>query len=137
MVLGADKLTRLPDQIKADIVKVMGQLAQQLPPALQAVTPVDTGHLKQSWKTRHFSYQVKLRNTAFYSDFVENGTSRMKAQPMITPMLPGIEAEIERAILSGTDLYLKNGQFPDRATQLKTAYKSKYGNYGSARGFRG
>jgi Bacteriophage HK97-gp10, putative tail-component len=137
MVVGADQLARLPDKIKADIVKVMGQLAQQLPPALQAVTPVDTGHLKQSWKTRHYSYQVKLRNTAFYADFVENGTRRSKAQPMITPMLPVIEAEIERAILSGTDLYLKNGQFPDRATQLKTAYRSKYGDYGSASGFSG
>jgi hypothetical protein len=115
----------------------MGQMATQLPPVLGARTPVDTGHMRQSWKTRHFSYQVKLRNTAFYSDFVENGTSRMKAQPTITPMLPIIEAEIERAILSGTDFYLSGGAFPDRATQIKQGYQKKYGNYGSARGFSG
>jgi len=137
MVSGSDQLSTLPDFVKADITKVMGQLATQLPNALRPVTPVDTGHLKQSWKTRHTAYQVKLRNTAFYSDYIENGTKRMKAQPMINPMLPVIEAEIERAILSGTDFYLRGGAFSDRATQLKTAYKSKYGNYGSARGFSG
>jgi hypothetical protein len=137
MVAGSDQLARLPEEIKRDIEKVMGQMATQLPNVLQPVTPVRTGHLKRSWKTRASRYQVKLRNTAFYSDYVENGTSRMRAQPMITPMLPMIESEIERAILTGTDFYLRGGAFSDRASQLKTAYKSKYGNYGSQAGYSG
>jgi HK97 gp10 family phage protein len=137
MVVGAEKLARLPEEVKADITKVMGQMAVQLPNVLQPRTPIDTGHLRRSWKTRHTAYQVKLRNTAFYSDYVENGTSRMKAQPMIAPLLPIIEAEIERSILSGTDFYIRGGAFSDRASQLKQGYKSKYGTYGSQRGFSG
>lgn len=54
---------------------------------------------------------------------------------MLTPMLPVIEAEVERAIRTGTDFYIKGGAFTDRATQLKNAYKSQYGNYGSHRGY--
>jgi len=137
MVMGVAQLQNIPEQVRKDIEKVMSQMATQLPTVMQAVTPVDTGHMRASWKTRHTAYQVKLRNTAFYSDYIENGTSRMKAQPMITPMLPMIEAEIERSITTGTDFYLRGGAFPDRATQLKTGYKSKYGNYGSHKGYRG
>lgn len=137
MVAGSDQLRRLPDQVKGDIVKVMGQMADQLPNVLQPRTPIRTGHLRRSWKTRHSVYQVKLRNTAFYSDYIETGTSKMRAQPMITPLLPVIEAEIERSILTGTDFYIRGGAFSDRASQLKTAYKSKYGNYGSQAGYSG
>lgn len=137
MVMGAAQLQNISEQVKRDIEKVMSQMATQLPAVMQAVTPVDTGHMRASWKTRHSTYQVKLRNTAFYSDYIENGTSRMKAQPMIAPMLPIIEAEIERSITTGTDFYLRGGAFPDRATQLQTGYRSRYGNYGSHRGYSG
>jgi hypothetical protein len=137
MVASSGQLSRLPEDIKADITTVMEQMSVQLPNVLGPLTPVDTGHMRQSWKTRRFSYQVKLRNTAFYSDYVENGTKRMKAQPTITPMLPTIEGELERAITTGTDFYLRGGAFTDRATQLKNAYKAKYGKYGSQGGHSG
>lgn len=74
-MIGAAQLQNIPEQVRADITKVMGQMATQLPPVMQAVTPVDTGHMRASWKTRQHSYQVKLRNTAFYSDYIENGTA--------------------------------------------------------------
>lgn len=137
-ILGADQIRRLPDEVVADVIKVMGQVSAQVPNVLGPITPIDTGHMRQSWKGRHNGkFQTTIRNTAYYSDFVENGTSRMKAQPTITPMLPIIEAEIFRAVSTGTDFYLSGGAFPDRANQLKTAYKSKYGNYGSQVGFSG
>jgi HK97 gp10 family phage protein len=136
-VTGADQLSRLPEEIQKDIIKVMGQVAIAVPNSLRPVTPIRTGHLRQSWKSRHFKYQVKIRNTAFYSDFVENGTSRMQARPMISPLIPVIESEIERAITTGTDFYIRGGAFTDRATQLKNAYQQKYGNYGSQQGFSG
>jgi hypothetical protein len=61
----------------------------------------------------------------------------MRAQPMISPMLPIIEAEIERAIVTGTDFYIAGAAFSDPADQLKRAYQSKYGNYGSHVAFSG
>jgi len=131
------QLTGLGQQIIKDATKVMGQVADQVPNAVMQVTPVDTGHLKRSWKSRSSGLQVKILNNAFYSGYVENGTSRSRAQPMITPMIPRIEAEIERAIVTGTDFNIRGGSYSDPSDQLRRAYRARYGSYGSGAGYRG
>jgi HK97 gp10 family phage protein len=131
------ELSRLPEEIKNDIAKVIAQAATGIPNALKPLTPIRTGHLRRSWKGTHTKFQGRVSNTAAYAAFVEFGTSRSRAQPMLSPLIPLIEVEIERAIMTGTDFYLKGAAFTDRATQLKQGYKSKYGNYGSHRGYSG
>jgi Bacteriophage HK97-gp10, putative tail-component len=135
--MSIQQLARLPDDLKRDISKVMQQVSVGVPNAVRPITPIDTGHLRRSWRGRHSKFAVQIRNTAFYSDWIENGTKRMRARPMISPMLPLIEAEIERAIVTGTDWYLPGSAFSDPADQLKRTYRSKYGSYGSHVGFSG
>lgn len=135
--MDTSQLDQLPRGIQESIARVMGQVSVAVPNALAPLTPVDTGHLKQSWKGRHSNTQAQVFNTAFYAGFVESGTKRMKARPMITPMIDPVVQEIQRAILTGTDFSIPGGAFSDPATQLKSAYKKKYGNYGSQRGYRG
>lgn len=131
------ELERLVDQIRERAKLTMKQAAIGIPRALKPLTPIDTGHLRRSWKGRYSTYQTRIRNTAFYADFVESGTSRTRAQPMITPLLPTIEAELERSISTGTDFYLDGSAYPDTAQQLKDGYRSRYGSYGSEVGFEG
>lgn len=135
--MSIQQLAKLPDEIKRDIQKVIRQAATGIPNALRPATPIRTGHLRRSWKGTHSKYQGKVSNTAYYAAFVEFGTSKQRPQPMLTPMIPVIEAEIDRAIRTGTDFYLKGAAFTDRATQLKQGYKAKYGSYGSHRGYSG
>ena len=135
--MSIQQLSRLPDEIKADITKVMQQASVMIPNALKPATPIRTGHLRRSWKGRHSKFQARIRNTAFYADYIESGTSRMKAQPMIAPIMPVIEVELVRSITTGTDFYIRGGAFSDAATQLKEGYRSKYGSYGSQTGYSG
>ncbi len=129
------QLSTLPDEIKKDIVKVMGQVAQGVPNVVRPRSPIRTGHLRRSWKSRHFSYQADIMNTAAYAEYVENGTSRMAARPNIYPLIPSITAEIERAILTGTDFYMKGSAFSDSTSQLKAGFRQTYGSYGSHVGY--
>ena len=123
--------------IKRDIEKVISQAATQIPNVVQPKTPVKTGHLKRSWKTRHTERNLKIINSAFYSGYVEDGTSKMGARPMIGPIVPAIVSELVRAIESGTDFNLSGGAYLDPTTQLRNAYKQKYGSYGSGSGYSG
>lgn len=126
-------LASLPDEIKRDIVKVMGQAAQVIPNVVRPRSPIRTGHLRRSWKSRHYSFQTTIRNTAAYAEYIETGTRYMAPRPNLYPLIPEITAELERAITTGTDFYMKGGAFSDSASQLKAGYESKYGRYGSQR----
>ncbi len=129
------ELQNLPEEIRRDIQKVMGQAAIVIPNVVRPRSPIDTGHLRRSWKGRASKYQAVIRNTAAYAEYIESGTVKMAARPNLYLLLPDIEAELERSILTGTDFYLKGGAFSDATTQLKQGYKNRYGNYGSHRGY--
>ena len=133
--MSIQELSRLPDEIKADISKVMAQAAVVIPNVVRPRSPIKTGHLRRSWKGRSSRYQAVIRNTAAYAEYIESGTVKMAARPNLYLLLPEIEAELVRSISTGTDFYLRGGAFSDSASQLKAGYKSKYGNYGSQVGY--
>jgi HK97 gp10 family phage protein len=134
---GLDQLEGIAEQLLKDVEKLIDQVADQVPNVLKQRTPVDTGHLKRSWRSRQTTKSVTVRNTAFYAGFVEYGTSRSKAQPMLTPLIPMIESELDRAFRTGTDFNLSGGSFKDPVDQLREAYQAKYKGYGNQKSYRG
>lgn len=129
---------RIPD-ISAEYQKIIERIISQAPKQVVNVvrprTPVRTGHLRRSWKSRNSQFSFIIRNTAAYAEYVESGTSRMAARPNLYPLLPTILDELNRAIKTGTDFSLPGGAYSDPVDDLKSAYKQKYGSYGSHKGF--
>lgn len=54
---------------------------------VKSVTPVRTGRLRDGWEIQDNS----IANDVFYTRFVEAGTSRMAAQPMLGSSIPKIQ----------------------------------------------
>ena len=134
---GLDQLDQLSEDLKKQVAKLVAQVADQVPNVIKPITPVRTGHLKRSWRSRQSTYQATVQNTAYYAGFVEHGTKKMAARPMITPLVPQIEQELARAWETGTDFYLRGGAFKDPVDMLREQYQAKYGGYGNHRSYRG
>ena len=49
------------------------------------LTPVDTGNLRSSISHKSDDEKAVIGTNTDYSEFVEKGTSRQKAQPFLTP----------------------------------------------------
>ena len=130
-----DDIAKQADELKQLAIKIMGQVAEQVPKLVRPRTPIDTGNLRRKWTSRHYNYQTTIRNTAPYAEFVDGGTKKMQARPMLSPMLPLIESEIYSAFQEGRSFNLGSELPDDEATTQKKKYKAKYGNYGSQRGY--
>lgn len=124
-------------QIKREMSDLMLAVVTQTRSAAQARSPVRTGHLRSSWKGRSSTFNGTVRNTAYYAEYVEYGTSRSRAQPMIEPLVPIVEAEMSRAISTGTTFNLGQSGYVDPVDELRRNYQERYGNYGSQRGYSG
>ena len=130
-----DDVARQADELKARAIKIMEQVSIQVPKLARPRTPIDTGNLRRKWSGRHFNYQATIRNTAPYAEFVDGGTKRMQARPMLSPMMPFVLSEIASAFQEGRSFNLGSELPDDEATAQKKKYKEKYGNYGSQRGY--
>jgi HK97 gp10 family phage protein len=56
-------------------------------PVVRQITPVRSGHLRDSNTFEVTDTAVRVENTAGYAGYVEEGTSKMAAQPSIEPAL--------------------------------------------------
>jgi HK97 gp10 family phage protein len=56
--------------------------------AIRTRTPVDTGLLKSSWTGRLEGYGVRIDNSTPYGIYVEMGTRKMPARPMVGATYP-------------------------------------------------
>lgn len=121
-VRGADRLTRklrdMPDQVHEGAEAGVDDSAHALKSGEQQRAPVDTGRLRDSVQVEPTSgatgrpgRRVGPGDYVHYAPFVENGTSRMAAQPFVRPSV-----EVERR------------QTPDRvATQVRDRLPTKRG----------
>jgi hypothetical protein len=125
------------EEIKSSISNTIEQAITQSRSVIQARTPVDTGHLRNSWRGRYTTYKGTLRNTAYYAEYVEYGTKRSRAQPMLEPLIPVIEAELARSVSTGKPFNLGSVGYQDPNDALRETYREQYGNYGSQRGYSG
>lgn len=66
---------------------------------IQARTPVRTGQLKAAWKVKLEGYGVRVTNEKKYAIFVEMGTERMAARPMVAPTVDDIRKEFKRLLV--------------------------------------
>lgn len=67
--------------------------------ALQFVTPVDTGRLKSGWSIQTAGRGLRISNPTPYSTYVEMGTRKMRAQPMVSYALPHIQSVFRQALI--------------------------------------
>ena len=89
--------------------RAMGKALNDISAGAKNRAPVDTGALKNSISTeiqnRGDTIRGEVGPTVHYGGFVENGTSRMRAQPYLRPatdaVLPGYQAALEQI---GADL---------------------------------
>ncbi|KDE60619.1 hypothetical protein EL22_00055 [Halostagnicola sp. A56] len=73
------------------LVERMEEAEQNIQKEAQQRSPVDTGNLRASWtgltEARGGTIMTEVGNTANYAEFVERGTSKMSAQPMLRPAM--------------------------------------------------
>ncbi|GAB3669550.1 HK97-gp10 family putative phage morphogenesis protein [Halopiger thermotolerans] len=84
------------------LVSRMEEAAQNMQKGAQQRTPVDTGNLRASWRaetrTPRSTITTEVGNTADYAEYVEKGTRKMAAQPMLRPALDREQRELVRDI---------------------------------------
>lgn len=108
---GSDEMNRLAASLAAAGPRVGIRAGQAMSKALNDIqagaknrAPVDTGALKNSITHEYTRNGNTLRGevgpTVSYGNWVENGTSRMRAQPYLRPasdaVRPGYEASLEQ-----------------------------------------
>jgi HK97 gp10 family phage protein len=93
------KLNALPDKLENKVVRAaIRQGANIIKEKAKSYVPIDTGDLKKSIKVTGTRYQKgkisfvirpsgnkKKGVSVFYARFIENGTSKMHAQPFMRP----------------------------------------------------
>lgn len=68
--------------------KALGLVADEMVKEARAIVPVRTGYLKSTIGVlNRTSNSVTVGASASYAKFVENGTSKMQAQPYLHPAL--------------------------------------------------
>lgn len=100
----AADLTAAPLKVAARAGSAMGKALGDIGSGAKARAPVDTGTLANSISSEMQRGGGTLRGevgpTVNYGGFVENGTSRMRAQPYLRPatdaVLPGYEAALSQ-----------------------------------------
>lgn len=99
--LAAD-LTRASSTVAARAGVAMSKAARDIQAGAQNRAPVDTGNLRSSistdTQTGGGTLRAEVGPTANYGGYVENGTSRQRAQPYLRPAtdaaLPGYQAAL-------------------------------------------
>lgn len=82
--LAADLFDRSVD-IEDEVSDAVALTAYSIESGAQATAPVDTGNLKNSIGADPDGLEATVTAGAKYADYVERGTSRMRAQPFLGP----------------------------------------------------
>lgn len=106
--LGLHSMTDLAPHIMRAVDAEIEDAAEELQYLAQELAPVRTGALRDSIHVQRIDHlAVQVRADAEYAAFVEYGTSRMAAQPFMTPAMETIRqsyaARIARAIEAAID----------------------------------
>lgn len=70
-------------------------------------TPIQTGNLNSKWEAQANHDTLTFRNDAFYSGWVEFGTTRQRPKLMLTGALPSIQAELGQQLEEGVRRHLQ------------------------------
>lgn len=90
-------LDRAADQVEAKAPSIVEKTAYDIQATGQKIAPVDTGLLKSSISTDVDGLEAEIGPTADYGGYVEDGTSRMAAQPYMGPAVDIHKPRFERA----------------------------------------
>lgn len=84
---------------RAGVAAAVEKAAHDIEAQAKARAPVDTGHLRSSITSRPLeSTRWVVESPAQYSVFQEFGTSRMAAQPFMTPAAEMVAPQLLRAL---------------------------------------
>ena len=90
-------------RIAARLVKIdddyADEFAQEFEDRVAQRTPVDTGHLRDSWETHVSASEITISNDAEYAGFVEDGTEHMEGAHMVKTTMSEVP-EIARIVLN-------------------------------------
>lgn len=75
---------------------------------IKSKTPVRTGKLKKGWEGVRSGHGIRWSNETPYGIFVEMGTRRMAARPMLSAALPEIEKTFKKALAKEIGTKLAN-----------------------------
>ncbi|AXR78987.1 HK97-gp10 family putative phage morphogenesis protein [Natrarchaeobaculum sulfurireducens] len=85
-----------------ELVVAMTESSLEIEADARRRSPVDTGNLRGAWtsevETEGETIIAEIGNEAAYAAFVEFGTNRMAAQPMIRPAIEREIRDLERRI---------------------------------------
>lgn len=72
---------------RESVKRIIAETATKIDRDAVALTPVDTGNLKSGWHTQYFlnGFTAEVSNPVYYAPYIEFGTVKMRAQPMLTP----------------------------------------------------
>jgi hypothetical protein len=105
-VTGAEETAQFINNVASSLGSMIGeglsQIANNIETTTRAAAPVDTGFLKSQITVTHSNTGLEARAGADYSSFVDQGTSRMSAEPFFTSntmeILAGASAVIDGII---------------------------------------
>lgn len=98
----AGKFMRQLKDNELEALKAVGEFCKN---KMDEKVPIDTGYLKSRNEYKIASNELFLQNDAHYAGYVENGTSKMAAQPFMKPAVFNHLGDIKRI----TAEYLKKG----------------------------
>lgn len=96
--LESNRLPELSAMLQARAEQIVAKAAYDVEAEAKTVVPVDTGNLKNSIATDIVKPLEAVVGTGVeYAEFVEYGTSRMAAQPYMTPAAEVVKPAWHRA----------------------------------------
>lgn len=96
---GIETLTR---NMKRNKQQVLEHIATDFETTAKSYAAVDTGYMRDHIGATVEGDRVNMVSEADYSSFVEFGTSRMAAQPFMTPAIREVERELPNYMRSLT-----------------------------------
>lgn len=99
----------------AEIREAIQETAKFAREILPPETPKDTGRMSRSWVVNVGDRTIRIQNFAPYSGFVNYGTRRMKARPVLEDNLPRIEAHFKETLADKVEAKL--GARPTKPTR--------------------
>lgn len=97
------ELESMSKRVEKNVDKELNEFCKKVVSGAKLRAPVDTGKMK--WSIRQVRNRATIHSIevgADYSSFVEYGTSRMKAQPFVTPAInvhkPALEKNLTKIL---------------------------------------
>jgi HK97 gp10 family phage protein len=82
------KINLLTEKLPAAAFEVISQAADKMVSDAKSFAPVRTGFLRDNISiTNQNSYAIQVSSVAYYSAFVEFGTSKMQPEPFFLPAI--------------------------------------------------